>query len=91
MIQRATRAADQAEQSWTRQKGDAQDGFAEEPAYGLPETIARAVIAEMKEPDDLMKATEEVHWGYSCHVCGGLKEGWQLMIDTALKEDNANV
>ena len=47
--------------------------------------IARAAIAAMREPTEAMKSVEGVHWGYSCHVCGGLKEGWQAMIDEALK------
>lgn len=47
--------------------------------------MARAAIEAMREPTDEMKnCSEEVHWGYSCHVCGGLKEGWQAMIDAAL-------
>lgn len=46
---------------------------------------ARAAIAAMREPTEEMKScSEEVHWGYSCHVCGGLKEGWYAMIDAAL-------
>lgn len=51
-----------------------------------PEGIARTVISALREPTDAMKnCNDEVHWDYSCHVCGGLKEGWQAMIDEALK------
>ena len=47
---------------------------------------ARAAIAAMREPTEAMKSChEEVHWGYSCHVCGGLTEGWYKMFDEALK------
>jgi hypothetical protein len=46
---------------------------------------ARAAIEAMREPTEAMKhATDEVHWGYSCAVCGGLTEGWYAMIDAAL-------
>lgn len=48
---------------------------------------ARSAIAAMREPTEAMKSVEGIHWGYSCHICGGLKEGWQAMIDEALKED----
>lgn len=47
--------------------------------------MARAALAAMRDPTEAMKAVEGVHWDYSCHVCGGLKEGWQAMIDEALK------
>lgn len=47
---------------------------------------ARAVIQAMREPTEEMKAGEDTYWDYSCHVCGGLKEGWQTMIDAALAE-----
>lgn len=51
------------------------------------EAQARAAIKAMREPTEGMKTcSEEIYWGYSCHVCGGLKEGWQSMIDAALKE-----
>ena len=47
---------------------------------------ARAAIEAMREPtNEMTTCSEEVHWGYSCHTCGGLKEGWELMIDAALK------
>lgn len=49
-------------------------------------SAARAAIAAMREPtEDMKKCNEEVHWGYSCHTCGGLTEGWYAMIDAALK------
>lgn len=47
---------------------------------------ARAAIAAMREPTEAMKnCSDEIHWGYSCHVCGGLKDGWYAMIDATLK------
>lgn len=49
--------------------------------------MARAALTALREPTDAMtSADENVHWGYSCHVCGGLKEGWYALIDAALKE-----
>lgn len=36
---------------------------------------------------DTSMVEREVHWGYSCYVCGGLTEGWYAMIDAALKEE----
>jgi hypothetical protein len=51
------------------------------------EHLARAAIEEMRVPTDAMKnCHEEVHWGYSCPMCGGLTKGWRAMIDAALKE-----
>lgn len=47
--------------------------------------LVRAVIEAMREPTEAMKSIEGVHWGYGCHVCGGLQEGWEAMIDEALK------
>lgn len=47
--------------------------------------MARAAIEAMREPTNEMKEIEGVHWGYGCHVCGGLQEGWYAMIDEALK------
>jgi hypothetical protein len=50
---------------------------------------ARRAIAAMREPTEEMKAcSEEVHWDYSCHVCGGLKDGWYQMVDAALGKTN---
>lgn len=47
---------------------------------------ARAAIEAMREPTgDMKNCSEHIHWGYSCHVCGGLTEGWYAMIDEALK------
>ncbi len=46
---------------------------------------ARAAIEAMREPtEDMKQCSEEIHWNYSCHVCGGLTEGWHKMIDHAL-------
>lgn len=47
---------------------------------------AKRAITALKEPTEEMKNQEEVHWNYSCHVCGGLQEGWNKMIDKALSE-----
>jgi len=61
--------------------------------YALPpfllERCARAAIEAMREPTEDMKAVEGVHWGYYCHVCGGLTEGWHAMIDAALGKVDA--
>lgn len=49
---------------------------------------ARDVIAVMREPtDDMKRCSDEVHWGFSCAVCGGLEAGWHAMIDAALASD----
>lgn len=52
---------------------------------------ARAAISAMREPNEAMKNAltplqDSIHWDYSCHVCGGLRDGWYAMIDAALKE-----
>jgi hypothetical protein len=49
------------------------------------EAIVRVVLSAMREPTADMKAIEDVHWDYNCHVCGGLAHGWRKMIDEALK------
>lgn len=50
------------------------------------ENCARAAIKAMSEPtEDMKHCSDEVHWDYSCHVCGGLAEGWQKMHEAALK------
>lgn len=51
------------------------------------ELKARAAIEAMREPTAEMKAAEGAHWDYSCHTCGGLAEGWHIMIDAALSHD----
>jgi len=51
--------------------------------------MARAAIEAMREPTQEMKAVDGVHWGYGCHVCGGLTEGWHAMIDAALVKVDA--
>lgn len=49
--------------------------------------LAKTAIQAMREPtEEMIKCHEEVHWNYSCNVCGGLKDGWYKMIDAALKE-----
>jgi hypothetical protein len=45
----------------------------------------RETIAAMREPTRAMLKAENVH--PSCHMCGGHLEGWQAMIDAALKDD----
>lgn len=47
--------------------------------------IARAAIEAMREPTPEMTQADNVHWDYSCHVCGGAKEHWERMIEAALK------
>lgn len=60
------------------------DGSIPEANYILEE--ACSAIRVMREPTESMKkCSDEIHWGYSCHTCGGLKEGWYAMIDAALK------
>ena len=53
---------------------------------------ARAVIDAMREPTEAMKKAttsngDNIYWDYSCHVCGGLKDGWHAMIDAALADE----
>lgn len=51
--------------------------------------VARAAIEAMREPtSEMTSCSEEVHWGDSCYICGGLKDGWQKMIDAALSSQN---
>ena len=46
---------------------------------------ARLVLEAMREPtEDMIRCSDEIHWNYNCNICGGLKEGWYLMIDAAL-------
>lgn len=45
------------------------------------EDIVKAVVLAMREPTEKMKSIEGIHWGYGCHVCGGLTEGWHAMVD----------
>jgi hypothetical protein len=47
---------------------------------------ARAAIEAMREPTEAMINSPETHWDYSCHVCGGLKEGWYAFHDAALEK-----
>ena len=64
------------------------DNLAHAIAYHMPEArvAIRATLLAIREPDEAMKSVEGLHWGYSCHVCGGLTEGWQAMIDKLLEE-----
>lgn len=70
-------------------KNDGKEGGFESLSPEWQEVLlanARAAIEAMREPtDDMKNCSEEVHWDYSCGQCGGLKEGWQMMIDEALK------
>lgn len=81
MIQKATASVIEAQKEWHRQRCSPETGGT---VFGLPETFARAVIAAMREPTKEMITGEGMHWDYSCHVCGGWKEGWYAMIDAAL-------
>lgn len=42
------------------------------------------VVKAMREPTEKMKRAEGVH--FRCHMCGGHKEGWQLMIDAIIND-----
>lgn len=57
------------------------------PEWKLYVDNAKAAIEAMREPTPEMLVSEDIHWGYSCHVCGGLKSGYETMIDAALKEE----
>ena len=46
--------------------------------------MVSAFLTALLEPDDEMKSIEDVHWGYRCHVCGGLTEGWQAMLQNLI-------
>jgi hypothetical protein len=66
------------------------DTIGEACDHALPlwilEKVARAVLKTMSEPTEDMKfCCDEVHWDYSCHMCGGLAEGWRKMHEAALK------
>lgn len=52
---------------------------------------AKAAIEAMREPTEAMKHAvnehgEEIHYSYSCQVCGGVAEGYRAMINAALKD-----
>lgn len=49
------------------------------------QVLARAAIQALMEPTSEMLACEDIHWGYSCHICGGLTEGWHAMLTAALE------
>jgi hypothetical protein len=58
-----------------------QEGYAYDP---LPyDARARAAIEAMREPTEGMVTAGGVQ--RNCFSCGGHVEGWQLMIDAALK------
>lgn len=47
--------------------------------------LAKITLEAMKEPTEGMKnCSEEIHWGYNCNICGGLKDGWNKMFEAAL-------
>ena len=53
------------------------------------EEVLRKVLTVLGnfEPDDDFRASlhtldgGDVHWGYSCHMCGGLTEGWVTIFN----------
>ena len=51
------------------------------------EKCARAAIKALIEPTKAMQnCSENIHWGYSCHVCGGLQDGYQRMLKFAAEQ-----
>lgn len=57
------------------------------PAKVIWEDYAKAAIKAMREPTEKMinakdKNGDEIHWGYSCHTCGGIKDAYYAMIDS---------
>ena len=50
----------------------------------------KGLVIVPREPTEVMKATEGVHWGWSCHTCGGAKEHWNLLIAAAQEEEPNN-
>lgn len=83
MIERVARAIWASEYTSPWPDGD---GYPDDEYRLVARKQARAAIEAMREPTDAMKAVDGIHWGYGCHVCGGLTEGWQAMIDAALSE-----
>jgi len=55
------------------------------------EDMARAAIEAMRKPTKEMTSIDDVHWDYSCHICGGLKYGWHKMIDVALSSQERQI
>ena len=58
--------------------------------WELWKSLAVAAIEAMREPTpEMINSANEmdiIHWDYSCHICGGAKFSWQLLINAALKE-----
>jgi len=61
-----------------------------------PQTKIGAIIVliellqAMREPTEKMKHAkdkngDEIHWGYSCNTCGGIKDAYYAMIDSIIK------
>lgn len=50
------------------------------------QVMAMDAIEAMREPTKDMLTAEDVH--SSCHMCGGHLDGWQAMIDAALKSSS---
>jgi hypothetical protein len=53
------------------------------------EVMAMDAIEAMREPTPTMLVAEGVQT--KCHMCGGHKEGWQLMIDAALRQTTSSI
>lgn len=89
MIERVSNAIRSAMESCDVARVQANGQNGEAALKQFFEMLAMDAIEAMREPTEEMKAIEGVHWGYSCHVCGGLKEGWHAMIDAALAKQSA--
>jgi len=79
MIEKVARAICDAtgEFSWDQEDDSIRSQFRKEAVHA---------IMALRDPTDEMKVGDDIHWDYACHVCGGLKEGWQAMIDNASAE-----
>lgn len=51
--------------------------------------IATAVIRSIRDAETVARKTEGVHWDYYCYVCGGVKEGWEAIIDEMLRQNES--
>jgi hypothetical protein len=84
MVERVARASFAWWKEQNSRVAEFEDMNSDELSFALEH--ARVVIAALREPTDAMKSChEEVHWDFSCHVCGGLTDGWHKMIDKALE------
>ena len=49
--------------------------------------VAGLLLTAIRDLPDAAKAVDEVHWGYSCHVCGGARDHWRGLIDALRRGD----